>query len=70
MDLVDRILKGQTVPQVVLTPSTIVDLSTLADYIAGKTWTEPVAGAPELDNGKPTVDKGVNATVTGSLKAF
>jgi hypothetical protein len=33
----------------------VVDLSNLDAYVAGDTWTEPVAGSAEQDNGQPTV---------------
>lgn len=46
---------GETVPQIILTPSVVVTPNNLADYLAGKLWTEPVAGAPETDNNQPTV---------------
>jgi hypothetical protein len=45
----------QKVPQILLTPSVVVTPDNLADYLAGKLWTAPVAGSPELDNAKPTV---------------
>jgi ribose transport system substrate-binding protein len=50
-----KILNGEQVPQIVLTPSVVVTPENLADYLAGKLWTEPVAGSPELDNDQPTV---------------
>ena len=50
-----KVLAGETVPEIILTPSVVVSPDNLADYLAGKLWTEPVAGAPELDNDKPTV---------------
>ncbi len=50
-----QVLEGKPVPYILLTPSIVVDQSNLADYEAGKTWTEPVEGKPELDSGKPTV---------------
>ncbi|CAG0997164.1 MAG: sugar ABC transporter substrate-binding protein [Anaerolinea sp.] len=62
VEVTDRILRGETVPQYILTPSTIVDASNLDAYIEGTTWTEPLAGAPELDNGKPTVEKSTVST--------
>jgi ribose transport system substrate-binding protein len=57
INAMEKVLKGESVPQVLLTPSVVVDSTNLDDYLAGKTWTEPVAGAPEVDNGKPTVEK-------------
>jgi ribose transport system substrate-binding protein len=50
-----KVLAGETVPQIILTPSVVVTPDNLADYLAGKLWTEPVEGQPELDNDKPTV---------------
>jgi ribose transport system substrate-binding protein len=43
------------VPLVTLTPSVVVTPENLEAYLAGELWTEPVAGAPELDNDLPTV---------------
>ena len=51
-----QVLKGEKVPYILLTPSIVVDRSNLDDYEAGRTWTEPVEGKPELDSGKPTVE--------------
>jgi len=50
-----KVLAGEKVPEILLTPSVVVSPDNLADYLAGKLWTEPVAGSPELDNDKPTV---------------
>jgi ABC-type sugar transport system substrate-binding protein len=50
-----KYLGGEKVPLILLTPSTVVDIHNLDAYIAGETWTTPVAGSPELDNGLPTV---------------
>jgi ribose transport system substrate-binding protein len=50
-----KYLDGEEVPYVLLTPSTVVDINNLDAYIAGDTWTDPVPGAPEFDNGEPTV---------------
>jgi ribose transport system substrate-binding protein len=50
-----KILNGEEVPQIVLTPSVVVSPDNLQDYLDGKLWTEPVAGSPELDNDQPTV---------------
>ncbi len=36
------------------TPSIIVDSKNVAAYRSESTWTEPVEGKPEVDNGKPT----------------
>jgi alpha-glucoside transport system substrate-binding protein len=50
-----KILAGEKVPEIILTPSVVVTPENLPDYLAGKLWTEPVAGAPETDNNMPTV---------------
>ena len=50
-----KVLGGEKVPPIILTPSVVVTPDNLPDYLAGKLWTEPVAGQPELDNDKPTV---------------
>ncbi len=49
-----KFLKGETIPFILETSSIVVDQTNIADYKAGTTWSEPVPGAPELDNGKPT----------------
>jgi ribose transport system substrate-binding protein len=53
IDAMNQVLGGKSVPQYILTPSTVVDASNIDDYIDGKTWTAPVPGSPELDNGLP-----------------
>ena len=55
MDTLEKIFNGEEVPQITLTPSVVVTPDNLDAYLAGDLWTEPVAGAPELDNGEPTV---------------
>jgi ABC-type sugar transport system substrate-binding protein len=69
INAMEKIFNGETVPQVLLTPSVIVDSSNIDDYLAGKTWTDPVGGAPEVDNGKPTVDKTAGAAGTMAATA-
>jgi ribose transport system substrate-binding protein len=54
IDTMKKVLDGQAVPEVVLTPSTVVTKDNVEDYMSGATWTEPVAGSLEEDNGKPT----------------
>ncbi len=49
-----EVLRGEKVPQILETPSIVVEKSNLDDYRAAKTWTAPVEGTPELDNGKPS----------------
>jgi ribose transport system substrate-binding protein len=51
----NKLLNGEDIPYILLTPSEVVDVNNLDAYIAGDTWTGPVAGVPELDNGAPTV---------------
>jgi ribose transport system substrate-binding protein len=54
-DTLQKVLNGEEVPQVLLTPSVVVTPENLDAYVAGELWTEPVAGSPELDNDMPTV---------------
>ena len=54
-DTMDKVLAGQEVPQIILTPSVVVTPENLQDYLDGKLWTEPVAGSAETDNDQPTV---------------
>jgi ribose transport system substrate-binding protein len=55
VDTMEKVLNGEEVPQILLTPSVVVTPENLDAYEAGDLWTEPVAGAPELDNDLPTV---------------
>ena len=55
IDQMQKILNGEEVPLITLTPSVVVTPENLEDYLAGNLWTEPIAGAPELDNDLPTV---------------
>ncbi|MEZ4771081.1 MAG: substrate-binding domain-containing protein [Caldilineales bacterium] len=55
VDTMQKVLDGQEVPQILLTPSVVVTPENLQDYLDGKLWTEPVAGFPEIDNDQPTV---------------
>jgi len=50
----DKALKGEKIPYILETPSIVVDSTNLIDYKSGNTWTIPVEGDPELDNGRPT----------------
>ncbi len=54
IDTMNKVFQGESVPQFIRTPSVVVDASNVDDYIAGKTWTTPVVGSPELDNGLPS----------------
>lgn len=49
-----KLLNGEDIPYILLTPSHVVDIHNLDAYIAGDTWTVPMAGVPEFDNGEPT----------------
>ena len=49
-----KYLAGESIPYILETPSIVVDQENVDDYKAGNTWTEPVAGDPEVDNGLPT----------------
>ncbi len=65
-----KILSGEKVDPILLTPSVVVDASNIADYRAGKLWTNAVGGSAEQDNGKPTVDKsGMTATMSATMSA-
>jgi ABC-type sugar transport system substrate-binding protein len=50
----EKVLNGENVPFILETPSIVVDITNVDDYRSGATWTEPVKGLPELDNGKPS----------------
>ena len=54
IEQMDKVLKGQKVPYILETPSTVVDIYNLTDYKLGKTWAEPKEGNPEFDNGLPS----------------
>lgn len=54
IEQMNKFLNGEEVPYVLLTPSTVVDITNLDAYIAGDTWTAPIAGEPEIDDGQPT----------------
>jgi ABC-type sugar transport system substrate-binding protein len=49
-----KILNNEAVPYILETPSTVVDINNIFDYRSGATWTEPIEGNPELDNGLPS----------------
>jgi ABC-type sugar transport system substrate-binding protein len=55
IDQMQKVLNGEDVPEITLTPSVVVTPANLQDYLDGKLWTEPVAGAAEMDNDLPTV---------------
>lgn len=55
VEQMDKLLSGEEIPYILLIPPTVVDINNLDDYMAGDTWTDPVVGVPEFDNGKPTV---------------
>jgi ribose transport system substrate-binding protein len=49
-----KVLRGERVPYILETPSIVVDTQNVAAYRSESTWTDPVEGKPEEDNGKPT----------------
>ncbi|NDJ75233.1 MAG: sugar ABC transporter substrate-binding protein [Chloroflexi bacterium] len=51
----NKLLNGEDIPYILVTPSDVIDVNNLDAYIAGDTWTTPVEGVPEFDNGAPTV---------------
>lgn len=55
IDAMKKILDGDEIPPILLTPSVVVTPENLRDYLDGKLWTEPVAGVPEMDDDQPTV---------------
>jgi ribose transport system substrate-binding protein len=55
VEQMNKLLNGEDIPYILLTPSTVVDINDLDAYMAGETWTDPVPGVPEIDNGHPTV---------------
>lgn len=54
IDMMNEVLNGGSVPQYILTPSVVVDATNVDEYVAGETWTAPIPGAPELDDGLPS----------------
>ncbi len=55
IEQMNKLLNGEEIPYILLTPSEVVDIHNLDAYVAGDTWTDPVEGVPEIDNGEPTV---------------
>jgi ribose transport system substrate-binding protein len=49
-----KYLQREKIPQILETPSLVVDASNLEQYKSGVTWTEPQPGKPEYDNAKPS----------------
>jgi ribose transport system substrate-binding protein len=48
------LVDGVGVPIILVTPPIVVDKTNVDAYQSGSTWTNPVEGQPEFDNGKPT----------------
>jgi ABC-type sugar transport system substrate-binding protein len=48
------LIDGREVPYILVTPSIVVDRNNVQAYKSESTWTDPVEGEPEFDNGKPT----------------
>jgi ABC-type sugar transport system substrate-binding protein len=59
VEQMNKLLNGEEIPPVLLTPSVVVDSDNLQAYISGETWIDPVIGTPEIDNGEPTVPQEV-----------
>lgn len=55
VEQMNKLLSGEDIPHIVMTPSAVVSRENLDAYIAGDTWTDPVVGVPEIDDGQPTV---------------
>jgi ribose transport system substrate-binding protein len=51
VDQMKKILNHQKVPYILETPGTVVTKANLDAYIAGKTFTAPIASTPEYDTG-------------------
>jgi ABC-type sugar transport system substrate-binding protein len=49
-----KLLNGEKIPFILETPSIIVVSQNVTAYRSESTWTEPLEGKPELDNGKPS----------------
>lgn len=54
VNTMEKVLRGEDVPQFIITPSVVVTPENVDDYLLGNLWTEPVAGKPEMDNNLPT----------------
>lgn len=54
---IQKYLNGEQLPQILLTPSIVVDRNNVDAYIAGDTWIAPIEGVPEIDNGQPTINE-------------
>ena len=54
IEQMEKVLNNEDVPYILETPSTVVDINNVAAYQSGATWTEPIAGSPEFDNGLPS----------------
>ncbi len=54
IDAMNSVIGGESVPHYLTTASVVVDKSNVDAYVAGETWTPPVAGSPEFDNNLPT----------------
>jgi ribose transport system substrate-binding protein len=68
IDTMAAIFEGEEVPQIILTPSTVVTPENLEAYLAGELWTDPVEGFPELDNELPTVpEEGMEGMATEEM---
>lgn len=50
----EKVMRQEAVPRILETPSLVVTRENLDEYKSAKTWTTPIEGKPELDNGLPT----------------
>ncbi len=50
----NKLLGGEPIPYILETPSLVVNRDNLEAYRSGSTWTAPIEGQPELDNGLPS----------------
>jgi ribose transport system substrate-binding protein len=54
IEQMEKVLNNEDVPYILETPSTVVDINNIAEYQSGATWTAPITGNPEFDNGLPS----------------
>jgi ABC-type sugar transport system substrate-binding protein len=50
----ERVLNAEQIPYILETPSIVVDATNVGEYRSSSTWTEPIEGVPELDDGLPS----------------
>ena len=52
----NKFLHGESIPFILETPSIVVDRRNVTAYRSESTWTKPIEGKPEIDNGEPSGD--------------